>query len=173
MVARIIRYIELDIVPDLVKHPRIARHVRRTLQVLFASGMLWVVWMTPYVCLTYRGTPSVPVPLPEPQVMARAILTNFGVLTPVVFYVLLHMRFSRWRWPATGLVGLFTYTWSSVEVTAVWLGLDTLKVMNKVGPYALVIAAGAAGLVLLFGFLERVFDLAESERARQQAQREQ
>ena len=174
MIARIIRHTELDMARDLVKHPRIARYIRRASQVLFAGGMLWVVCMIPYAQLTYRGIPGVPVPWPEPQVIARMLLTDLGVLTPVAFFVLLHMRFSRWRWPATGLVGLFAYTWFTLEVTAIWLGLGTLKVwMSKGGPYILGMAASAAGLLLLFGFLERVFDLAENERARQQAQREQ
>jgi len=173
MIARIIRRIELDMARDLVKHPRIARLVRRMFRIYFAGAMFIVACIAIYTFITSPVSTGVPMPLPNPQVMARAILTNFGVLTPVAFYVLLHMRYSRWRWPVTGLVGLFAYPWFSVEVAAIWKGVDTLKVMSKFGPDALGIAASAAGLVVLFGFLERIFDLAENERARQQAQRAQ
>ena len=181
MIARIIRYIELDIVRDLAKHPRlalwIARHAtsgRRTVQVFLVGGMFLLVCMVPYRCFTYAGTGGVPLPPPEPQVIVRMILTNFGVLTPVAFYVLLHMRFSRWRWPVTGLVALFAYPWFSVEVVAIWSWLGTFKVvMNKLGPGVLLVAVSAMGLLVLFGSSQRIFDLAESERARQQAQHEQ
>jgi len=61
-----------------------------------------------------------------PWIVVKAgLMTAAGMLlVPLVFFVLLHMRASRWIWFTTGLVALFS---------AQWFLFDGLSVCRKIG----------------------------------------